>query len=128
MEFKAVAPGKFGVGQPSNPYPSNSPDRDSNYNNPDTDFSQPSEVTNAQLGNLHSRSDLDSSSFAQHHTLGSNPKQASPGNHSHGGTDSYKIGTGLGLVITGSRGGNAAVASIITMLKTVIEFTDITTP
>ena len=35
---------------------------------------------------FHNNSDRDSSPFAQHHTLGSKPNQAAPGNHKH---DSY---------------------------------------
>jgi hypothetical protein len=47
----------------------------------------------------HQGSDLDSSSFAQHHTLGFNPNQASPGHHVHDGSNSKLITdlTTLGL-------------------------------
>ena len=54
----------------------------------------------------HHPEDSDSGEFATHHTLGPAEFQASPGNHVH-----LK-----GQTITGSRGGNAAVASIIAML------------
>lgn len=73
---------------------------------------------------MHSRSDVDSSTSAQHHTLGIGHNQAPPGDHAHDGKSSRKIGTGLNLSISGARGGNAAVISIIAMLKNVIEFTD----
>ena len=73
---------------------------------------------------IHNRSDLDSSTLYQHHTLGVKHTQASPGDHAHDGTSSRKIGTGLSLTITGSKGGNAALSSLITMLKSVIDFTD----
>lgn len=76
---------------------------------------------------FHARSDVDSSPSAQHHTLGISHNQASPGDHIHDGRNSKLIGEGLSLTISGSRGGNAAVASIITMLQKVIDFTDNTT-
>jgi hypothetical protein len=51
-----------------------------------------SPVLNAEEVNaLHINSDKDSSTQAQHHTLGIKPTQASPGNHSHNGTDSVRI-------------------------------------
>lgn len=40
---------------------------------------------------LHQNSDLNSSIFAQHHSLGSNPNQASPGNHIHNGATSKQL-------------------------------------
>jgi hypothetical protein len=39
----------------------------------------------------HRRSDVDSSKFAQHHTLGVDANQSSPGNHKHDGADSLLI-------------------------------------
>lgn len=49
-------------------------------------------VLNAEEVNaLHINSDKDSSTQAQHHTLGIKPTQAAPGNHSHDGTDSVRI-------------------------------------
>lgn len=79
------------------------------------------------VSSFHARSDVDSSSTAQHHTLGVGHNQAAPGDHNHDGKSSRKLGTGLGLTISGAKGGNAAVASIITMLSNVIDFTDNTT-
>lgn len=61
----------------------------------------------------HNLSDLDSSTIAQHHTLGVGPSQASPGGHIHDGRDSKKIFTGI---ITGSRGGNAALTDLLIKL------------
>jgi hypothetical protein len=66
------------------------------------------------VARFHNKSDVDSSSEAQHHTLGIKKDQASPGDHKHDGTTSRKILDGT--TITGSRGGNAAVASIIAAL------------
>ena len=76
---------------------------------------------------FHNRSDLDSSSFAQHHTLGVKATQAASGSHNHDGQGSRKIGAGLNIVITGSRGGNAALASLLAALAKVMDFTDSTT-
>lgn len=76
---------------------------------------------------IHNRSDVDSSTFAQHHTLGIKHNQASPGDHAHDGASSRKVGTGQNLSVTGSKGGNVALANLINMLKSVIEFTDTTT-
>lgn len=44
---------------------------------------------------FHTRSDKDSSKIAQHHTLGIDANQASPGDHSHDGRNSKLIGKGL---------------------------------
>lgn len=77
---------------------------------------------------LHQRDDLDASVVAHHHTLGIKHVQSSYGDHNHDARTSRRVGTGLGLTITGSKAGNAAIASIITMLARVIEFTDNTTP
>lgn len=81
-----------------------------------------------EVNTYHTRSDLDSSTLAQHHTLGIGHNQAAAGDHVHDGLSSRKIGTGLSITVTGSRGGNAALASLITALKTVIDITDSTTP
>lgn len=39
----------------------------------------------------HQNSDINSSIFAQHHSLGPNPNQASPGNHVHDGSNSKQL-------------------------------------
>lgn len=44
-----------------------------------------------EVNSFHQNSDRDSSVFAQHHTLGLGPTQASPGNHTHNGKDSKRI-------------------------------------
>ncbi len=76
---------------------------------------------------FHTNSDLDSSAQAGHHSIGVKHDQASAGDHVHDGIGSRKLGQGLNLVLTGAKGGNVALANLITMLKTVIEFTDSTT-
>jgi hypothetical protein len=79
------------------------------------------------INRLHFGSDVDSGTKAQHHTLGVSRNQAAQGNHMHDGITSKKLGQGMGITITGSRGGNAAIASIITALKQVMDLTDNTT-
>jgi hypothetical protein len=92
------------------------------------DKKNPEEVIDARSSQLaHAKSDVDSGQFAQHHTLGSKRNQASPGDHTHTGKDSRLLGKGAGLSISGSRGGNAAVLSIIQMLQQIIDFNDGTT-
>lgn len=76
---------------------------------------------------IHSRSDVDSSQLALHHTIGIKHDQASAGDHVHDGSSSRKVGANMNLSVTGSKGGNVALANLLTMLKSVIEFTDTTT-
>lgn len=73
----------------------------------------------------HETTDTDSSALALHHTLGPRANQAAPGNHSHNGVSSKKLMSGV--TVTGSKGGNAALASLITELSKVLGFTDNTT-
>lgn len=80
-----------------------------------------------QISFFHSRSDVDTSQFAQHHTIGIKHNQACAGDHVHDGKSSRKIGVGLALSVSGSKGGNAALASLLTMLGQIIDFTDSTT-
>lgn len=47
------------------------------------------------VSKFHSNSDVDSSSVAQHHTLGIQHNQASAGDHNHNGKNSKKIGKGI---------------------------------
>lgn len=79
------------------------------------------------VAQIHARDDVDSSQLAHHHTIGIKHDQASAGDHVHDGSSSRKVGAGMGLTISGAKGGNAALGSLITMLKSVIEFTDNTT-
>lgn len=51
---------------------------------------------------------------AQHHTLGPSQNQAAPGNHNHDGGTSIPLWEGN--TISGSRGGNMALASVISIL------------
>lgn len=66
------------------------------------------------VDNFHEQSDADTRSEAQHHTLGAKQDQAAPGNHTHDGGTSMPLWGGQ--TISGSRGGNMALASVIAML------------
>ncbi len=63
---------------------------------------------------FHTNSDLDARPEAQHHTLGPNPNQASPGDHTHDGGDSALILDGE--VISGSRASDAWRISVNAIL------------
>lgn len=67
-----------------------------------------------QVADFHTNSDADTRKEAQHHTLGIQPYQASPGDHTHdGGTSPLLL---AGVTITGTRGSAANAASIISAL------------
>lgn len=67
-----------------------------------------------KVNRFHNKDDLDSSSEAHHHTLGIKKDQSSPGDHKHDGTTSKRILEGV--TITGAKGGNVALASVIAAL------------
>lgn len=73
---------------------------------------------------FHARSDVDSRSTAQHHTLGQGHNQASPGDHVHDGKSSRKIGQGLSLTVALGGATQADLDNLIAMLHNVIEFTE----
>jgi len=58
-----------------------------------------------QVNDFHTNSDVDSRAEAQHHTLGAQPTQASPGDHTHNGGSSALLLEGF--VLTGSRNSDA---------------------
>lgn len=111
---------------PENSDPNTDRSHNGNYNSSDKDFSK-SGAAPGQVNAFHTRSDVDSGPLAQHHSLGYNHNQASPGDHTHDGTSSRKIGYKLGLTVTGAKGGNVALTNLLAMLATVIDFTDTTT-
>lgn len=74
---------------------------------------------------LHTNDDLDTQKNAHHHTLGPTANQASPGNHTHDGTNSSQLMSGI--TITGAKGGNVALANLIAALAPALGFTDSTT-
>ena len=66
------------------------------------------------LEKLHLNADTDVRAESLHHTLGASSSQASPGDHTHdGGTSSPLL---VGLTISGARGGNTSLPSIIACL------------
>ena len=78
------------------------------------EFERPRATTPDKTTADHARSDVDSSPFAQHHTIGPRKDQAAGGAHRHDGSDSSLILTGT--TITGAKAGNTAVASVIAAL------------
>lgn len=52
-------------------------------------------ATPAEVSKFHSNSDVDSAVTAQHHTLGIQHGQSSPGDHKHDGASSKLIGKGI---------------------------------
>lgn len=71
--------------------------------------------TTEEVERFHTNSDLDLRAESQHHTLGTSPSQASPGNHTHDGGDSPLILEGM--EITGSRATDAWRLSVNALLK-----------
>lgn len=67
-----------------------------------------------EVEKFHQNSDVDTRRESMHHTLGGGPNQAAPGDHNHRGGDSSPLLSGM--LIAGSRGGNAALASVIAAL------------
>ena len=75
--------------------------------------------TAQQVATFHEKSDKNASPKALHHDLGPTANQASPGNHSHDGGASAKLTDIMsGITVIGSRGGNDALASLLTQLAT----------
>ena len=74
---------------------------------------------------FHSRSDVDSSSTAQHHTIGIKHDQASAGDHSHDGKGSRKVGTGMGLTCDTGVSTATDLANLLLMLHNIIDFTEV---
>lgn len=50
-----------------------------------------------QVNKMHSNSDLNTATTAQHHTLGIGHNEASPGDHNHDGKNSKRLGKGKDL-------------------------------
>lgn len=66
------------------------------------------------VNEFHTSDDVDRDAAAHHHTLGPNANQASPGSHRHDGSDSILLLQGI--TISGAKGGNTALASVISAL------------
>jgi hypothetical protein len=78
-----------------------------------------------KVQDFHTNSDADGSRNSFHHTLGVGRGQASPGDHLHDGGSSKLLMEGD--VLTGAKGGNVALANLISLLSTRFGFTDNTT-
>lgn len=136
---KALVPTKFGIKQqnPEEISPVTRPDRFGQVYDNQKDHTDGSGPSNAQSVNDHQSSDVDAHQRSQHHTLGTSRNQASPGNHIHDGITSPKLGllkmdpagnvTVPQDTLTGAKGGNVALANLITLLQKYINFTDGTT-
>lgn len=80
----------------------------------------PDVPTAQEVQKIHSNSDIDSSTQAQHHTLGIQHNQGSPGDHKHDGKSSRRIGTGVNLAFPTTAGAaytQAQIQSIIDALR-----------
>lgn len=88
----------------------------------------PNSLSARDVQNIHRNADSDATVFSVHHTLGINSGQASPGNHSHDGKSSKilsgYVANNAPIAVVGSRGGNAALASLLTALATKGIITD----
>lgn len=74
---------------------------------------------------FHINSDADVSPESIHHTIGPGVNQSASGAHRHDGNDSPLLGEDI--AITGAKGGNTALASIIAFLVQTMGATDSTT-
>ena len=73
------------------------------------------ETPNRQaVAKFHTNADTDGNEGSIHHTLGPGHSQASPGDHDHRGGASVAILSGVTL--SGAKGGNTALASVIAAL------------
>lgn len=70
--------------------------------------------TAEEVENQHTNADTDSRKESIHHTIGAGENQSASGAHNHRGGDSVLLLGGITL--TGSRGGNIALLSVIQAL------------
>ena len=77
-----------------------------------------------EVEKIHKYADTDGKATAVHHTLGSGPMQSAPGNHTHNGGTSLSLLEGV--TISGAKGSNTALASVIAALVS-LGATDTTT-
>lgn len=78
------------------------------------DLSEGAPPTAEEVERAHTNADTDTRAESQHHTLGSSPTQASPGDHRHDGGDSALLLEGQ--TITGSRATDAWRISVNALL------------
>lgn len=88
-------------------------------------FSEEPDIDAAAVARFHKKADTDGSDRSLHHTLGNKDGQAAKGNHIHDGKNGLPVLSGF--TITGAKGGNTALASVINALK-LLGATDTTTP
>lgn len=77
------------------------------------------------VAEIHRSADTDSGKTAIHHTIGPAPDQVASGKHTHDGGETVQLGAGI--TITGSRGGNVALANLLTALEAILGIEDNTT-
>jgi hypothetical protein len=76
--------------------------------------------TSVEVTKFHTNSDVDTSVTAQHHTLGIQHNQASPGDHQHDGKSSKLLGKGEDLtfpITANATYSQAQIQSIINALR-----------
>lgn len=136
---RELKPSKFGItpGQDLDPSPVTKPDKFGQVYANQKDSVQGDVLSAIESNRQHFNSDVDSSQRSLHHTLGPGRNQAAPGDHIHDGITSPKIGALVpgasasnpvpAFTLTGAKGGNVALANLITFLKLHFNFTDTTT-
>ena len=87
----------------------------------EADPSPPADV----VDRFHNNADTDKRKEAVHHTIGTGPNNAASGDHVHDGSSGVALMEGI--TITGSKGGNTALASVINALVTTFGAKDSTT-
>lgn len=87
--------------------------RDRRDGTPKTKAQDPA-PSNKDVERLHTNASVDTKKKDMHHTIGPGENQAASGAHTHNGSDSPRLLDGV--VITGAKGGNAALASAISAL------------
>jgi hypothetical protein len=83
-------------------------------------MTQPESPLPSVVAKFHANCDADGSQTAQHHTLGIQQNQSSPGSHTHNGKNSKRIGEGLdsGFPTTANAAYNQAqMQSVIDALR-----------
>lgn len=75
------------------------------------DITKPS---SKEVEDFHTNADTDGNRKSIHHTLGPAHAQAAPGDHTHNGGDSVELLANV--TISGAKGGNTALASVIAAL------------
>lgn len=85
-------------------------------------MTQPVAPNSSEVNKFHSNSDIDSATTAQHHTLGIQHNQGSPGDHKHDGKSSKRIGKGVDLAFPTTANAaytQAQIQSIINALRSL---------